>query len=49
MVDVPGGDKVAGDPGEEIMGEPDEDGVWETIGVLSGDGVKQPSGVKKVE
>ena len=49
MVDVPGGDEVAGDPGEEMMGEPDEDGVWEMIGVLGGDGVKQPSGVKKVE
>ena len=49
MVDVPGGDEVAGDPGEERMGETDEDGVWEMIGVLGGDGVKQPSGVKKVE
>ena len=43
MVDVPG------DTGEEMMGEPDEDGIWEMIGVLGGDGVKQPSDVKEVE
>ena len=36
MVDVPGRDGVADEPGEEIMGEPDEDGVGEGIGVLSG-------------
>ena len=47
MVDVPGWDGVADEPGEEMMGEPDEDGVGEVIGVVSGDGVQQPSGVKE--
>ena len=47
MVDVPGRDGVADEPGEEMMGEPDEDGVGEVIGVVSGDGVQQPSGMKE--
>lgn len=47
MVDVPGRDGVADEPGEEMMGEPDEDGVGEVTGVVSGDSVQQPSGVKE--
>ena len=34
MVDVPGRDGVVDEPGEEMMGEPDEDGVREVIGVV---------------
>ena len=36
MVDVPGWDGVADEPGEEMMGEPDENGVGEVIGVSGG-------------
>ena len=36
MVDVPGWDGVADEPGEEMMGEPDENGVGEVIGVSVG-------------
>ena len=36
MVDVLGRDGVADEPGEEMMGEPDEDSVGEGIGMLSG-------------
>ena len=47
IVDVPCRDGVADESGEEMMGEPDEDGVREVIGAVSGDGVQQPSGMKE--
>ena len=47
-MDVPSVDGVAGESGKEgMMGEPDEDGVWEERGILGGDGVKRPFGMKE--
>ena len=47
--DVPSVDGVAGESVKVgMMGEPDEDGVWEVRGVLGGDDVKRPFGVKEI-